>query len=229
MRPPLRQSGNLAPVSPNPFRNTHHKPRRNVRTTAKADLAAPYLILAWRLNLVPIRLNMKLRTKAILALLAFAAIIALIALLPPSQADGTRAAMAASTVSGENEPLVRITETCFRMSPAAATLCLVLPTQSPPHAGFYCHVFANEHARKTILSGVGEYPIGSVLVKQKFHTRLAKSTVLFTIMRKMKSGYDNENGNWEYSVVNSTGQQLLSSGRQNSCIGCHTLERELGR
>ena len=164
---------------------------------------------------------MTLRSKLTLFAFVVVAAAALVVLLCPSEDDGSLASTAANIISGDTEPLIRITETSFRMSPAAATLCRAAKTQRPPHVGYHCHVFANERAREPIQSGVGEYPAGSVIVKQKYYTRLAKKTALFTIMRKMNSGYDDENGNWEYSVVDSTGTNLLSSGRQESCISCH--------
>jgi hypothetical protein len=164
---------------------------------------------------------MTLKSKIILVATAIAAIAVLAMIFRPSQDDGSLASSAVSAVSGDSVSLYRVTETSFRMSPASATLCRAAPTQRPPHAGYHCHVFANERARKPIQSGNGEYPAGSVIVKQKYYTQFAKKTALFTIMRKMDDGYDDENGNWEYSVVNSTGKKLLSSGREASCIACH--------
>lgn len=137
--------------------------------------------------------------------------------------DGSLATKAVQVVSGDKQSLFRVTETPFRMSPSTATLCKIDPTGSPPHTGYYCHVFVNENARETIESGSGKYPIGSLIIKQKYNSQFVRSTELFTIMRKMKDGYDDENGNWEYSVVDSTAEQLLLQGREKSCIACHTL------
>lgn len=144
----------------------------------------------------------------------------------PTETDGSLASEAVQTVVGKPASLSRVTETTFRMSPASATLCVSLPTQQPPHVGYHCHVFANQAARKPILSGKEGYPVGSVIVKQKFYSRFAQKTALFTIMRKMDNGYDEANGNWEYSVVDATGEQLISKGKKESCISCHTHYRE---
>ena len=164
---------------------------------------------------------MSLKTKILLIMTTAVAVAAFWFFLRPSQDDGTLATEAAHAVTGESRPLHRITNTSFRMSPAPATLCRAAPTRRPPHAGYHCHVFANEAALEPIRSGEGTYPVGSVIVKQKYYTRFAKQTVLFTIMRKMDGGYDDENGDWEYSVVNSAGTDVLLAGREQSCIACH--------
>lgn len=164
---------------------------------------------------------MALKIKILLFAMLAIAVVVLALFLRRSQDDGTLAATAVHAVTGEKEALNRVTKTTFRMSPASATLCVVLPTQQPPHVGYHCHVFANERALEPIQTGKGTYPVGSVIVKQKYNSRRAKQTVLFTLMRKMESGYDAENGDWEYSVVDSARSKVLTVGREASCIACH--------
>jgi len=62
---------------------------------------------------------------------------------------------------------------------------------------------------------------GTVIVKQKFADRAATKTELYTVMRKMDDGYDADNGNWEYSIVDRSAAKVLSRGRTDSCIACH--------
>lgn len=146
--------------------------------------------------------------------------------LRTAQKNNSSASDAVQVVSGEVQAMHRITDEVFRMSPSAATLCWYDPTGNPPHAGHYCHVFTNGVALETIESGNGLYPVGSVIVKQKYSTRLAQNTEIFTIMRKMDSGYDDEHGNWEYSVVDSSGKNVLLRGREESCISCHNYYQD---
>ena len=90
-----------------------------------------------------------------------------------------------------------------------------------PHGDFYCHVFVNEAGLDTMRTGQGQYPVGTVIVKQKFADDQGTETELFTVMRKMADGYDSENGNWEYSTVDRSAKNVLSRGRLESCINCH--------
>ena len=119
----------------------------------------------------------------------------------------------------------RVTEKPFKMIPAAAFDC-VAPTRASkqtrtPHGDYFCHVFVDEAGRQTMTSGSGEYPVGTVIVKQKFADSRGKATELYTLMRKMEPGYDTEHGDWEYSIVNRKATQVLARGRIESCIECH--------
>ena len=75
---------------------------------------------------------MALKIKILLFAMLAIAVVVLAVFLRRSQDDGTLAATAVHAVTGEKEALNRVTKTTFRMSPASATLCVVLPTQQPP-------------------------------------------------------------------------------------------------
>ena len=162
----------------------------------------------------------------LLAILVVVGIVAAMMILWPAKDDGKLASMAVSAVAGNEQKLHRLTEKAFRMAPLPATRCRLDPTQSPPHVGYYCHVFVNDAAKEPITTGKGKYSVGSVIVKQKYFSKLARKTELFTIMRKMESGYDDENGDREYSIVDSAGAEVLSRGRDESCISCHTFYKD---
>lgn len=131
----------------------------------------------------------------------------------------------ADIASGKNkEKIHRVTKTPFKMDPLTTTLCIGPGPQKQqgPHADCYCHVYVNELALKPMRTGQGSYPQGSLITKQKYSDIDGTQTELFTVMRKMPKGYDAENGDWEYSVINSTASKVLSRGRTDSCIQCHT-------
>jgi hypothetical protein len=120
--------------------------------------------------------------------------------------------------------LHRVTESPFIMTNASAALCRPAPVVQPhnPHSDYYCHVFINDAGLATMKTGEGKYPKGTVIMKQKFADRDGTKTELFTLMRKMNDGYDADNGNWEYSIVDRNATKVLSRGRTESCIDCHT-------
>lgn len=126
----------------------------------------------------------------------------------------------ARAASNESK-LHRVTDAPFRMDDETAALCLRNPKSFNAHSDYYCHVYVNEIGLETMKSGKGVYPVGSVIVKQKYSDPEATETELFTIMRKMKRGYDNAHHNWEYSIVERTGMRELVSGRLEACIKCH--------
>ncbi len=124
--------------------------------------------------------------------------------------------------------LDRITSHPVKMNPQVSTLCTAPAQARPqaPHGDYYCHVFITSGGANTIRSGEGNYPVGTVIVKQKFADAKGKSTELYTLMRKMEPGYDPEHSDWEYSVVNRKATQVLARGKIASCIECHQSYRE---
>jgi hypothetical protein len=96
---------------------------------------------------------------------------------------------------------------------------------SQPNTAF-CDVYVNSIAKDTIVSGRGTYPEGSIVIKSKLLKPDDASPVLFTVMQKMPEGYDDDHGNWKYSVVDGSDFRLIASGRIESCIACHESYKE---
>ena len=128
------------------------------------------------------------------------------------------------------ERYVKITERPFEMHDSTALLCKapVAPDEVPsnPHEPTYpkaafCNVYVNAVAKDVILSGTGQYPVGSVVIKSKLSSVDDTTPDLFTVMQKMPSGYDRERGDWKYIVVDGATYRQLAAGRIDSCIDCH--------
>ena len=126
---------------------------------------------------------------------------------------------AMATAGGE--PLHRVTANLFEMDPIVSTQCAP-PDRTNPHLASFGHVYVNELGHQTMITGSGQYPPGSVIVKQKFSGASAQSIELYTLMKKMQPGFDPTNNDWEYSVVDGTGRKTMAVGRIESCIGCHS-------
>jgi len=121
----------------------------------------------------------------------------------------------------------RITEQPFQMDDWTAELCrdidkTTLGPHMPVHfKSAFCNVYVNDVAKKPMISGVGIYPEGSIIIKSKLATIDDKEPELYTVMQKMKDGYDAEHGNWKYFVVDGSSLRQLAVGRIDSCIECH--------
>ena len=109
----------------------------------------------------------------------------------------------------------------FEMDPIVSTQC-VAPNRTNPHLASFGHVYVNELGHQTMMTGSGQYPVGSVVVKQKFSGTPIQTVVLHTVMKKRKPGFDPANSDWEYSVVDGAGLKTLAVGRIESCISCHS-------
>lgn len=125
------------------------------------------------------------------------------------------------------EKLHRVTEKPHLMFDTTSTLCApARMTRDNLHKNLdkaaYCNVYVNELAKPMMMSGHGTYPTGSLIVKSKLLDPDKPNIQLYTVMQKMADGYDPENGNWEYAIIDGTSQRVFASGKIESCIECHT-------
>ena len=101
---------------------------------------------------------------------------------------------------------------------------------SDTHGGRYVQNYANTIARNYgKFEKAGRMPVGSVLAKDSFVVRGGKVSLgpLF-VMEKMPAGFDDEYGNWRYSMVMPTGKVVGTTNGKGSknvefCAGCHGL------
>ncbi|WP_145418169.1 cytochrome P460 family protein [Planctomycetes bacterium K23_9] len=119
------------------------------------------------------------------------------------------------------------------MADSTALLCRK-PIEKPHqmHDGFitpaYCHVYVSKAAEPFMRSGGIDYLVGSLIVKSKFPKDHPNRVELYTVMRKMKAGYDADNGDWEYSIVDGRSRRVHARGRIDSCIKCHAAYSTTG-
>jgi hypothetical protein len=147
-------------------------------------------------------------------------------------------------IAAREKTLTRVTEKPLSMDAQVAALCrLPLPTDLPeanPHRGHFVHVYVTPGQEKTIRTGTGKYPEGTLIVKEKLpnplsalgrpenesraletETGKARQPELFTVMLKREAGYNKECGDWEFMVVSGDARQILARGKLDSCIECH--------
>ena len=65
------------------------------------------------------------------------------------------------------------------------------------------------------------FPVGTVILKQKFPTATSKTTELYTGMLKREPGYNPDCGDWEFFTLSGNGKVVTARGKIDSCIECH--------
>lgn len=65
------------------------------------------------------------------------------------------------------------------------------------------------------------FPVGSVIVKEKYTTEKSRTPELMTVMRKQAKGYDSKNGDWEYLVLDGATNRVQAQGNLATCQDCH--------
>jgi hypothetical protein len=98
--------------------------------------------------------------------------------------------------------------------------------QNPgPHRDKYISVYVNPVGQKQILAQKpGAYPIGTVIVKEKFSDKQGGTPELSTVMVKRERGFNPSSGDWEYAVLDGK-STLVERGRIATCQSCHASRK----
>ncbi len=118
-----------------------------------------------------------------------------------------------------------------------ATLCMApqsinalnsrAPSKENPHLRKYLTVYVNETGRAAMLEAAQpQFPIGSVIVKEKLSQRTGGVPELLTVMVKREKGYNAESGDWEYLVFDGSGKKIEAQGKLANCNACHVTVKD---
>jgi hypothetical protein len=67
-----------------------------------------------------------------------------------------------------------------------------------------------------------QFPVGSVIVKEKLPAESSTEPELLTVMIKRERGYNAESGDWEYMTADGKGEKVTARGKLETCNACHT-------
>lgn len=96
-----------------------------------------------------------------------------------------------------------------------------------PHLEKYITVYVNDVGRTAMMEQAKpNFPEGSVIVKEKLPEKSSQTPELLTVMIKRAKGFNNENGDWEYLVVDGSGTKIEAQGKLENCQGCHLANRQ---
>jgi len=118
-----------------------------------------------------------------------------------------------------------------RLRDDIALLCrtVKLSGNEPPHGGAWVMTKSNPIAKAALsLPGKRVFPVGSVLIKEKFDRPTGGKPALFTGMVKREKGFAPNVGDWEFFVVNLAKKRFIERGKMESCIGCHQTVAKAG-
>jgi len=101
------------------------------------------------------------------------------------------------------------------------------PFLGEAHAGADPEFTRRIYTNASDLSRDGEYPEGTLVVKETFTHDAAgdfawPDAMGILAMAKREAGFDAEHGDWEYLVLDTDNLDVLDSGALGTCIGCHS-------
>ena len=120
--------------------------------------------------------------------------------------------------------LTRITATSIKVDPPYAALCKYphAAAEQSPHDSSYIHVYMNVPGINALNTGMTNYPVGTIVLKEKKRTPEQMIPSLFTGMIKREKGYHPEAGDWEFFAANGRGDLIVARGKISSCLDCHS-------
>jgi len=111
------------------------------------------------------------------------------------------------------------------MEPLAAQLCrAAIPGEHRDSPKAYFVVYVNRTGEAAMASKDRVFPLGSVVIKEKFGEATGGSPEVKTVMVKRSYGFDNANGNWEYFTVSGDGKSV-DAVQDGTCQSCHRSVR----
>ena len=83
------------------------------------------------------------------------------------------------------------------------------------------HVYVSPEGVAAMKTNGVIFPVGTLILKEKFPTATAKSPELYTAMLKREQGYNPGCGDWEFFTLDGARGAITARGRIESCIKCH--------
>jgi len=116
------------------------------------------------------------------------------------------------------------------MEPFVAGSCIGPPwwdgAKDNPHVPKYFTVYVNKIGEKAMMGkSAASFPVGSMVVKEKFNKNDLKRPELLTVMTKRAKGFDPQNGDWEYMVYNGS-LSTKSDSNKKACQSCHSSQKD---
>lgn len=89
------------------------------------------------------------------------------------------------------------------------------------HKDKYITVYVNKIGKEAMFNNRLNFPIGSIIVKEKFLTKTSTSPELLTVMVKQPKGFNSQCGDWEFLVLDGDVREIKASGKLEKCQSCH--------
>ena len=114
----------------------------------------------------------------------------------------------------------RVTQEQLAMAEAAKTLCIAPGSVRGPHEQPGVHLYASADAIAAKKKApFGPYPVGAVIVKEKFETKGGTEPSLITVMEKV--GATGKVEDWKFSMIRLSDRTITRDGFAMSCAQCH--------
>jgi hypothetical protein len=85
----------------------------------------------------------------------------------------------------------------------------------------FAKIFVNDLAATVIREDKPNFPIGSIIIREKLLNAEAIQPEVLTVMVKRKIGFSPKSGDWEYFVMSGDAAKIKQHETIGSCSKCH--------
>jgi Cytochrome P460 len=125
--------------------------------------------------------------------------------------------------------MFRVNEKPIDMVAETAVMCAPPQARYGPHYNPGVVYYINEIAGQGVktFSDTKQFPIGSIIVKEKQESRTEGSVQIITVMKKVRA--ESSEDSWDYKMFDVSKWSEVDYSKQNaslyskSCIGCHRM------
>lgn len=119
----------------------------------------------------------------------------------------------------------RVTKDRVSIAPAVGIQCAAIVetrhSALTSKRGATIHVYVSLEGVPAMKTNGVAFPVGTLILKEKFPTATAKTPELYTGMLKREQGYNPGCGDWEFFTLDGARGAITARGRIESCIKCH--------
>jgi hypothetical protein len=104
----------------------------------------------------------------------------------------------------------------------------VRKSNDPLHdGGSFGVVWVNTIGREAMASEKpAKFPVGSVIVREKFKLKDDVQPQLLAVMIKRANGFNAKAGDWEYLIVDGGLTKIRERQKTGSCSACHSAQKD---
>lgn len=109
---------------------------------------------------------------------------------------------------------------------ARPTLAEIDADAMNPHNDKFITVYVNDIGKTEMMTKKHpQFPVGTVIVKEKLTTAESKEPELLTVMIKRSKNYNPKVGDWEFLTFNGAATETTARGKLENCQTCHLVEK----
>jgi Cytochrome P460 len=99
--------------------------------------------------------------------------------------------------------------------------------QTDHDGGSFGVVWVNDIGHASLIAEKPEkFPVGSIIVREKFRSQDARQPELLAVMVKRAAGFNPGTGDWEYLIVDGGLTKIRERQKKGNCSACHATQKD---